>query len=202
MVVVRQRTFAEYGDEEFWFLPNGHIECNSCHTYWCGHIEAFVKDHADAETMWGIIDEARSERNYQHIELPVVPTANIWAELSLTFTDLPGNPMQVNLVRDGGQVYEIGFTHPGEGRLVLRSMVFDWFATHVYTENLKCEKVSHGFNQEMLWVKDMKAGGASRAAQFWSVWLKGGCLGCVAGDANWSADLIPDPSSSSTRRVF
>lgn len=172
--------------------PNGHIKCLDCKTYWCKHLQACVLDNSDSELIW---EDPKSD---VILEVPMIPTHNQWARMSLITTDLPTPTYEVNYVdADTGALHELGFLHPGEGRGVLRSMMFDWFTGFVDPREIACRASSHKFVQQMQWEEDMKKGGSRQMAQLWCAWQSRSCLNCT-----WSTpdpDLIPDASDPANK---
>lgn len=168
---------------------NGHLMCEDCSTYWCGHVEQAVRDNEDAATIW---DEYPAP---QSLVIPIVPTSNLWANVGLFApVGLKSRVYKVNLdVTDIAsfdvEVY-LGAIHPSEGRAVIRSMVIDWFSGTQEEVIGVCTAAGHGYQQTMRWNKDMGQPG-TRLIQLWSVWATKKCLGCTFDMAN-NKDLIPD----------
>lgn len=170
---------------------NGHLMCEDCGTYWCLHVEKAVKESQDTAWIW--------EENYPdpvQLEVPIIPTSNLWATVLLEKPDRPASMMyrvEYHMVVTGDGVF-IGFIHPSEGRSVLRSMLLDWFTGTQAQDNMDCKSRGHGFNQITRLQRDMN-NPSLRVAQQWSIWATGKCLGCTY-DSDKSADLVPDVAPS------
>lgn len=174
---------------------NGHLLCEYHNTYWCIDIEDFVKSGADAELVWmNYPDETM-------IEVPIIPTSNLWASVWLRKPDAA--PVQMYRVgfqqEDNVETVFMGFLHVGEGRSVMRNMILDWFSGTQDIENLVCQSRGHGYKENKRWEHDKKYP-ALYMAQLWSVWRTRNCLSCTF-DAASNKDLVPDagPTASPWR---
>jgi len=170
---------------------NGHLMCEECGTYWCLHVEKFVKDEDDVDIIWS---------NYPddvHLEVPVIPTANLWASINLIQSPKMSSTVyrvEYESTHESGEIFFIGFTHPSEGRVVLRSMLLDWFTGTQADDAMNCTSRGHGYNQVMRLKRDSKDAG-KKITQQWSIWATGKCLGCTF-SSGASPDLVPgaDPN--------
>jgi hypothetical protein len=174
---------------------NGHLLCDLCGTYWCLHVEAFVRGGMDAETLWSHHPDS------QMIEVPIVPTADLWAQVGL----VRGSDSGIQMYRvlyiapdkpDHSEGLFIGFIHPPESRDILRSMILDWFIGTQEHRVTGCPAEGHGYKQTIRWNLDMNKR-VTAIPQAWSVWATGKCLGCTYHTADM-ADLVPDPGPAKT----
>jgi hypothetical protein len=169
---------------------DGQLICEEDHTYWCEHIEQLVRSGGDVELIWGEYP-AR-----QLVEVPVMPTANLWAPCHLT----PNENQQIKSYRVGFETDPavetefIGFIHPSEGRAVLREMILDWFIGTKEPYVGRCPARGHGFKETVRWNSDME-NRVTAVPQYWSVWATQKCLGCTF-DMAGNADLVPDAPAS------
>jgi hypothetical protein len=165
---------------------NGHLLCELCSTYWCLHVEDYVKTGDDADFIWS------DYPNPQQLEVPIIPTSNLWATVLLTKPENAKATMyRVEYFQTiAGDPEFIGFIHPGEGRAVMRSVLLDWFTGTKAFPSMDCTSRGHGFTQITRLQKDMKNPGM-KIAQQWSIWATGKCLGCTFSAAN-NSDLVPD----------
>lgn len=195
-------------------LNSGHLECQNSDcgtgTYWCRHIEQYVRDERDAQSIW---DEARPKQGDAlsmtgvKIQVPYVPTLGQWALVEVG-TESHGN-YKVDLhwgdvktdIRTGEiqGVDFLGFFSPGEGRRVLRDMVHAWFLPRIVEEDLQCASTAHSFQAQLEWdraVTNGTPGQREYLAQCWSVFTKDMCLRCAAADqVTTGDDLVPDVSA-------
>jgi hypothetical protein len=165
---------------------NGHLMCEECNTYWCIHVEQAVRDNEDAFIIWE--DYAQP----QQLEIPIVPTSNLWATVVLTAPINPKSKIyKVEYSFDTiSETHHLGYIHPSEGRNVIRSMVLDWFVGTQAPDVKECDAPGHGYKQTVRFNEDMKKSG-TRIIQQWSIWATSKCLGCTfAIDDN--KDLVPD----------
>lgn len=180
----------------FWAMPNGHIHCETCgnlNVPWCEHCEKLVRANGDAEAVW-----LENRPSIHHIEVPMFPNLNMWRRTELVFVPrLDAYKMTIATPNMTEPYTVLGFLHEGEGRMVMRSMILDWFVAFAPSD-LMCRASSHKFRQEMKWQDDMKDHNKA-IVQRWSVWSNGVCTGCTMAD-DW-ADLIPEDASGK-RSVF
>lgn len=179
-----------YDDTEFWVLQNGRIECGNCHKEWCSEIQAALVDNADGEDLWDNLEES-----YEFF-IPMIPTHAQWAHVVLEpSTRFTSRVFEVNLappnMADLTKTTFIGHIHPGEGRIVIRSMIFDWFRSSVDPDLLRCESSSHKYSAQMIWEQDMH-NSEKALTQHWSVWAAGACLVCADGGNAAFDDLVPE----------
>lgn len=180
----------------------GHLFCDVCKTLWCDHIEEYVRNFEDADLIWDQHPEA------QTIEVPIVPTANVWQEAGLD--PPPDGKKNYHLtiywesMDKKKQLFKeqafIGFVHPGEGRFTIREMILDWFIGQMHTLlSESCDAPGHGYHEEVRWVDDMRD--ENRAlVQKWTLWSTGKCLGCTY-DPSRNDAFIPDvPAAGSPWR--
>jgi hypothetical protein len=176
------------------FLNNGHLNCHACGQYWCEHINKSIVENEDSKVLFFKPDNAAL--GSVDVEVPMMPTSNQWAHVTLEpAQDFPGLAFEVILPEtdarnSDGELHMLGYLHPGEGRYVIRSMIYDWFRGEVPLETLKCSSRSHKFMQQMRWEQDM-ADEHKQVAQLWSVWTTGSCLACSF-NTDGLDDLIPD----------
>lgn len=178
-----------YADEgSFRDLDTGFFECLDCGTYWCAHIEAYLQTREDWTSLWGTFPPG----HYQAltVQVPIVPTEMLWAECQLTYKEKLDAYSMTHEDGDGFEQF-IGFVHRGEGRIVLRSMMIDWFKSIVNIEALTCTQVSHGFAAQTRWNQNMRDQGRAFAER-WSVWANKKCLYCNGKKEDDFSDLAPD----------
>lgn len=181
-----------FKETEVWVLPSSRLECGDCHESWCKHIQAALIANADGDDLWDNLLES------YEMEIPMIPTAGQWVHVILepalnfnsrVFEVVLGLPDSLGGTAPGDTVF-IGHIHPGEGRMVIRSMIFDWFRGHVDLAGLECHSSSHKMQAEAQWQNDMKQP-ETAVTQQWSVWASSQCRTCAAGMNNFD-DLVPE----------
>lgn len=195
---MKSRSFVvSLDDADLWWLPNGHLECSEDESIWCKHIENALRKNLDAAALWEELEEAPHET--LEIEIPLRPTANLWTRISLVNAVMAYPCMEVIFspvpsTTPHPESYFIGYIHPGEGRMVIRTMMFDWFRGN---NSLKktCTSGSHKYKEEMIWVERMET--SLRWVEQWSVYLTGFCMTCNGDDSGggmtaWADDLVPE----------
>lgn len=166
----------------------------------CAHVRDLLREGSD----WMILGAPEAELVGMKVPIPLIPKYDIWTWVKFTerIESVMAYKIQLYITKDKGSARTIeetylGFLHRGEGRLVIRSMIIDWFRGSVEVDRLRCESTSHGFRQEQRWRKDTFGDlGDDAFAQWWSVWQSGFCLDC-AGLLNNFDDLVPAGNGSS-----
>lgn len=158
---------------------NGHAPPDLGFT-WCNHVEHVVKDNLDGE--WCFDQDV--------FMVPMFPTLGMWAEVRLDSAErtLVGRKLLLP-VQSGGNFVEgldfIGFLSEGEGRGVVRTLLYEWALPKWKPPGSKgpgkeCASRRHGLVQQ----NDMIAGCAKsasyRGATMWSVVTEDLCLSCAA----------------------
>lgn len=180
---------------------NGHLECRDCGigTHWCEHIEWYVQEGLDQKDIWDETEDGTLSLTGVRLMVPIIPRLSQWADVGFGAEHHGNYKMELLLdskvdIKTGEVPSEfLGFFSPGEGRMVLRSMVLTWFAPRD-VEIKECQATTHDFQAQMSWERDHKKGRErERLAQHWSVFTKGFCLRCAAiSDAIGGDDLVPD----------
>lgn len=194
------QSFFMNGLDDFWSKPSGFVECKACGQYWCSHVEALVNAHGDAVDIWRP-DEIREEIT---VQVPVMPSQAMWLGCFLTYEpNLGAYKVMIPDLSAGGPGIEtafLGFIYYGEGRMILRSMILDWFKGDIARMSLECPQTSHSVKSQARWQHDMKSDGIA-FAQHWSIWAYNKCLGCRGMDDS-SDDLVPDLGDQQRRSPF
>jgi hypothetical protein len=166
-----------------------HITCLECDQVWCAHLANITRENLDTEFIWG--EENAELVLRQSIQVPIVPTMSMWAEVTLTLNDR----LKAYMV-EFDSVF-IGFIHRGEGRGVLRSMMIDWFRGTDFAAK-ECIQIGHSYKAQMVWQRDMQpnANEGRKFSQQWSVFTTGRCLVCN-GEADDFSDLAPEDDKQS-----
>lgn len=187
------RTNFVYKDIDFWVMLNSHIQCGEDNSYWCEHIASALEANVDAEELWIQLATGIIENKEVHMDIPMIPTVNQWARIALVLDEAFKTPAyEVVYIGPGeDKTNSVGHIHPGEGRMIIRSMIFDWFRSMVTVENLSCQSSSHKYAAQMQWEKDIK-NPKRKPAQEWSVWSSTNCLTCAAGGNASFDDLVPE----------
>lgn len=185
--------------------PNGHLYCGTCKLNWCDHIHDVVRNNKDADALMSRF--TLNEIDAHHIDVAIVPSEDLWAQVILVRSpELPRalevqfsitNPETRNkLFGKDGKIAAVflGLINPGEGRMVIRSMIYDWFAGQAPQLHLKCTSTFHSVAAEVMWQQDHKKNSAPVRTfmQEWSVFMSGRCLGCNQPSQTDFSDLIPE----------
>lgn len=199
-------------EDSIYWMPNGHVKCDTCEEYWCKHIKRMLMENLDAASLWEEFNvEFDKSKPIIKIKVPMKPQSGQWVRVTLENAFLAYPSMRVTFSSKGitpilhssitREEHFIGFIHPSEGRMVIRSMVYDWFRGNVAdnvgsVEANLCTSGSHKYRQELQWGKDMNTD--NRLAQLWSVFMTGYCLACNGVDLSgevkdgWDDDLVPE----------
>lgn len=162
----------------------------------CDHIEACISIHADA----GLLTAPDVEKTGIKIKIPIAPRQDQWAWVKFGDLHEATHAYKLYLQVAGTKHDErfLGFIQRGEGRAVIRSMIYDWFRSNIEVDGLSCSATSHKFRQENTWQKNIKLGGAIQLAEYWSVFINKMCLSCSLRVTEID-DLIPDSGSTKSR---
>lgn len=159
----------------------------------CDHIEACISQHADA----GMLTAPDVEKTGIKIKVPVAPRQDQWAWVK--FGEFHEATLSYKLYLEVASTKRderfLGFIQQGEGRAVIRSMIYDWFRTNVETDGLSCSATSHKYREENNWTKNISLGGAIQLAEYWSVFTTKMCLTCNLRVLSFD-DLVPDAGGS------
>lgn len=181
---------------------------------WCPHIEHLLLSGMDAEMVWTHVppipgsNPEPPELQGRIMDVPLFPTMDLWGHVGFS-TKTESGAYKVHVVNpkdSSGTLAKIdsepflGFFDQGEGRMVLRGMLFDWFRTEYLlasiTEKMECKSPRHSFAAEQEWFRDIEGKNEQRRlAQMWSVFTMKRCLVCAGKVGNFSTtdpDLIPD----------
>lgn len=163
---------------------------------WCSHINWIVSEQKDHY----LIGRPETEWTGAIIRVPLVPTQQVWAQIRLDYYHEATDSYAMKLIVDDETSYLIGFLQREEGRLAIRSILWAWFQGYVDTRTLRCRSSAHSFKQELIWSKNTASTARPHVslAEYWSVWMKGMCLTCLAGASAPMEDLIPDGSSGTS----
>lgn len=187
------RTFVWHDSEGSHLLldhKDGYLKCSECGLEswnWCPHIEDSVRAHADAESIWNIQDEQLPH----FIEVPMYPSAMLWAPVELRKSDLIPTALRIVFYEEAPKLpIDLGFINPGDGRLVMRSMLIEYFESQIMRGRpFACESSSHGYKQEMKWQDNCRTN--LRIFEYWSIYRNKVCLACWDDIMNFSKDLVP-----------
>lgn len=116
--------------------------------------------------------------------VPVIPAANIYAEISISPELIAGISAELAIVKPGisdpfsfGEELEvIGLWTKGEGRRIIAQTIGNWISATVPE---KCESGTHGFEQEMKLQTSIKnKDDMYQMANNWSLAAYGMCIPC------------------------
>lgn len=177
---------------------------------WCPHIEKVITENLDSQFF-----DTQANMTGVTIPVPLIPTADQWAIVLFGELVEKVHAYKVYFRADSESSFNIdelpflGFFSLGEGRAVLRGMVYDYFRgelARARAEKIKiqCNQASHSYKQELQWQKDMKPNATAdrRLLQLWSVLNANACLGCANKVDTEEEDLIPDPGGRPGRSPF
>lgn len=177
------------------YLSCGNSFCNG--ELFCSHISAVIQQHED----YSLLGPPDSELTGVRVMVPLVPVHEIWTEVRIGDLHNPTNAYRLWLCKttSGQPEVALGFLQQGEGRAVIRSMVYSWFMSTVSISLLSCPDGRHSYKQELAWRKNIgpDSNAGQQLAEFWSVWAEGRCLTCNSSVMIFD-DLVPDASSNSS----
>lgn len=116
------------------------------------------------------------------MRVPMMPTQNMYCEVEIHRQDST-RPYRLYLLRPDKPENEegvcLGITAPGEGLKIWRTMIWDFFSSHV-PESQKCQSKSHSFAAQNKLAADLRLKPTESAprAQIWCMWFHKMCLSC------------------------
>ena len=177
---------------------SGYLKCSFDRTYWCKHVEAVVTCSYDSEELW---DEGFAVADlHLNAMVPIVPSKNLWLDADLLYRRI-GDTITAKVMarpEDSKGEYDIdlGYIHPGEGRVSIRLAAIQWFYANVPVNSLACEASSHGFRQSLKLAEDLKDPAAA-LPQMWTMWRSRTCLMCTYSPSD--ADVPDDVGGKAVR---
>lgn len=162
----------------------------------CKHTDLIIKQNQDRYTLWQHFP-GDAEINVPLIQsmgsrttVTVTSPRERWekdgrAELGISGFEFPKEET-------------LGWIRRGEGRQVIREVIFSWFYDFIDRARLTdtpliCQDSGHTMNAQMKWqaeTEDRRPNNAVRFEQYWSVYSSGQCLGCRFNDDEFAA-FIP-----------
>lgn len=184
----KRKDNTDKGDTAYIVHKNNYVQCTKCKSALCEHVHRVLKKNLDAEPFWKKLESAAELK----FLVPMVLSENLWAYVALRCDETLIDTYEVSLIQKENSSREsfVGYLHLGEGRYVLRSMVFNWFMGHVEYKKLQCESSLHKYEAEMNWQQHQKS--SKKMAEYWSVWNDKLCLTCRKGVNADDSDLVPD----------
>jgi hypothetical protein len=125
----------------------GDRECPE--TGWCEHMETDVKLHYDAEVFWNFVE--KFNQLWWPMKVPIVPSEGAFAFVKIARSNNK-EPWAAFLVYDdpfigdphkAGSTHRLGTTGPGEGLMVWRSLIWDYFRSQIKPDHTKCTSRAH-----------------------------------------------------------
>lgn len=173
---------------------SGYLKCDDCNETWCDHIEVALRQRDDKETVWEIFDKEIAARKLTHtFMVPISPKNYLWAEVACRQSDIISTAMTGTLV-DVPKSDSLGFFNRGDGRLIMRQTVLDWFMGFIEDSNKtpECLNAGHGFHDEMTFQNNLKDD-QRKWFEFWCCHVKQTCITCFHRNLNiqFTDDLVP-----------
>lgn len=181
-------------DSEGW-LECIDMTCQTLSSHWCPHIKVAIDQGADAALLWDQTWEiswprAKDAQPFEaNVKVPIVPESSLWTTIGVVECSID-RTLEAHLKLTNSHEF-LGFLNPGEGRLVLLSMLNNY----IFSRDVKwtCNRASHGFKQQVRYENNMKSR-QGRYSEVWSLFLTNMCITCYTGiEAEDFSDLVPDP---------
>lgn len=103
---------------------------------WCPHMEAVCGPEGLDAPQIGRITDLRP------VAVPLTPTRNLWATVGVVGIH-HGGMHEASVKFNNGKLERLGILAEGEGRWVIRAMLFDWLR-YKYVDAPKCVVRTHG----------------------------------------------------------
>lgn len=182
-------------------IYKNYLGCNMCPEpgqepfYWCDHVKQAVQENRDAFLL----------HPGMRVNVPVMPDANIWAEVHIASDNLPGGIARMEMLYKPEfanlKKVDLGFWNPGEGLWVMRTCIIDWIRSKLDPrENVTnttpivtpCPSTSTHNLEARRW---MVGGPFTLNAKWeclWNIVLEGACTYCMAGSSDSSRGGLND----------
>lgn len=175
----------------------GFVKCGNCEELWCDHIKKVVIENLDSSIIWHQVSKLPEDEPIDtviNIQVPIYPSANKWGRVWLQRSKVVPAAVEMYLDREQSKTSVdefIGYLNQGDGRGVMRGLLFDWFeGAHPQWKDMTCGNAGHSFQNEMAYQQNIKNG--LKIIEAWSIFTDDGCLSCtMTAHANFD-DLIPD----------
>lgn len=172
----------------------GDLHCHLHMENWCKCIKKIYVNNLDAESLWVEISKLVHD-GWIGVKVPVSVVANIWVDTRIWRI---ANEISVSVIcPDTGEQQRLGILWPGEGRNVIRLMVYNWFIPKLidletgHEIALKCDSTSHNVTASIQAQRNLDNPNMCVAEQ-WSLYWKRRCLYCEEKlKEALSSDLVP-----------
>lgn len=196
---------------------DGRLVCETHGSNWCGHIEKVVKEGLDVESLWSMAGHTDEEDDDDYegindIKVPLVPSEGLYAEVHLravynkdkwigSYAADVIYPMERDPDFGTIETQKMGLLNSGEGRLILREMVINWFYPELEVPSRpKCTSRLHTYTEQYAVEKIDKEGSVRERSRkklmnTWTMVFYGKCIFCFKRNPNpheeWDDDLVP-----------
>lgn len=188
----------------------GTLFCrNSIHTGenqmgrdWCDHLKRTIEAGADAELLHAEM----------HINVPIFPTAEIFAEVYIGEDIGNGSGlMSLGFTPDIGRPYSVplGFWNPGEGCGSIRTVILDFLRSKLDPEETfqpgpiktRCPATIHGMREARLMREDAQ-NQRWKLACLWNIVMEKACTGCIEQSSGDDGNFGIDESITANRKPW
>jgi len=159
---------------------------------WCEDIQKVLVDRLDAEDVW---NHGQSVDPWlPHVSVPIMPTRQLWTVVRLH--PVGDDYMRVIKTephrRGTGDPPSMGFIGKGEGRLIIREMICDWFEPQLSLAKHSCRSIHHSPRKTMLVEQTCRNDAAALFLNCWTMYHFDTCEFCWNG-SNRAIPVIFDP---------
>lgn len=182
---------------------SGHLRCYQHDSIWCDHIRDVINTMGDKDSIFvELLGMGSRVAPVQQIEVPLLPTYNIYAEVFLepiSNESAKAYLLEVGDETGGADGTFLGFFNIGEGRRQLRAMVLEWVKPLAGNPDFpdrwsRCRSARHGYAQQARLSRECKDDPKLKVAHWWCIFMYHKCYHCFAiegPDEVWADDLIP-----------
>lgn len=174
--------------------PSGSITCNKHPASgggWCEDIEWALGRRLDASDVW---EHGMSVDPWlPHVTVPIMPSKQLWAIVRLHKLD--NNLLRAVKTephrRDSGELQSLGFISKGEGRMILREMILDWFQEFLDIDKHRCRSIEHTARKTMLVSQDCNSSSVAVFINCWTMYHFDECEYCWAAGRSSGRRAVP-----------
>lgn len=192
--------FADPTQDATFTETRGVLECDQCNLRYCGHIQEVLRTALDAQTIWienltVDPDDKMLDPTGMEIMVPLFPDQNVYAWVKIT--ENLGGSWVVEICDQELKDEFLGMLTVGEGRSVLRRMVYAWLAERfdctgpmTVDQAPRCKAASHNKPSRMRqFAEHLHSNPRLRLAELYCLLTTDMCVSCQHGIGG------PDPKA-------
>lgn len=171
---------------------DGHLYCTYCDVIWCKHVKNTIVNGYDADLIWHYLEDT----DRLTVMVPLSTETDLWIPVEITEPASSGRDVLLHVPPHAKDEAIIGVLFPGEGRNVIRQLIYNWFLPQLFDpvtgipRTLACTATSHKPKQHVIMKKRLNDP-KTKTGEQWLLRFTGMCHECsqMLSAVN---DLVPD----------